>query len=301
MQQRLSQAHKLLVLVAVALGVVMASYAFPARAQVLHASGPRPSFEVASIRPSPPDEQPGRMVGPDRFVARVTTVKEMLMYAYGLGFDGELSGGPHWIATDTFTIEATPGRAQADELSKMSRDDRDEQMRLMMQSLLEERFGLKVSFEKKDLPVYELVVAKGGLKCPKDDSSPPAIANTARPRFGWSAAPAPPPPPPGWHPPIAPEEIHARAVAPLHFRTKGWPFWLVVTMLSHQPELGGRMVIDKTGLDGSYDCQATWAREGGDGPSFFTAIQDQMGLKLEPEKAPVEVLVVDHVERPSEN
>jgi uncharacterized protein (TIGR03435 family) len=276
-------------------------HTIPAHGQVMHPSRPLPSFEVASIRPSPPDERPGRMTGADRFVAKATTVKEMVMYAYGLGFDGELSGGPGWIGTDMFTIEATPDHAEADLLSKMSRDDGDEQMRLMMQSLLEQRFGLKVNFDKRKLPVYELVVAKGGLKCPKD-SSPPAIANTARPRFGWSAAPAPPPPPPGYVAP-PPDEARRLAQQPLHLRTKGWPFWLLVTMLSHQPELGGRMVIDKTGLDGSYDCEASWSRENseGNGVSLFTAIQEQLGLKLVPSKASVETIVIDHIDRPSEN
>ena len=120
--------------------------------QVLRATGARPSFEVASIRASAPDERPGRTTEADRFVAKATTVKEMVMYAYGLGFDGELSGGPHWMETDRFTIEATPGHAKADALSKLSRDDKDEQMRMMVQSLLEDRFGLKVSFAEKQLP-----------------------------------------------------------------------------------------------------------------------------------------------------
>jgi uncharacterized protein (TIGR03435 family) len=74
-------------------------------------------------------------------------------------------------------------------------------------------------------------------------------------------------------------------------------------MLSHQPELGGRPVEDRTGLEGSYDCEAAWSREGSDGPgpSLFTAIQAQMGLKLEPAKGEVETVVVDHADRPSEN
>jgi uncharacterized protein (TIGR03435 family) len=89
----------------------------------------------------------------------------------------------------------------------------------------------------------------------------------------------------------------------MHIRTQYWPFWLVVTVIGHEPELEGRPVVDKTGLEGSYDCEATWSREGSDGPgpSFFTAIQEQMGLKLESSKGPVEVVVIDHIERPSEN
>ncbi len=270
-------------------------------AQVLHVSGPLPSFEVVSIRPSSPGEGSPRTVRPDRFEVKATTVNEMITYAYGVVFDRELSGSSGWMGTEKFTIEAKPDDVEAAALNKLSRDDRDEQMRLMVQSLLAERFGLRVSFETKELPVYALVVTKGGVKCAKD-SSPPAISNPSRPRFAWSAAPPPPPPPPGYVPPT-PDEARSLAQQPLHFRTKGWPFWLVVTMLSHQPELGGRPVVDKTGLDGNYDCEASWSRDGSDGPgqSFFTAIQEQMGLKLEPEKGNVETVVVDHADRPSEN
>ena len=89
----------------------------------------------------------------------------------------------------------------------------------------------------------------------------------------------------------------------MHLRTKGWPFWLMVTILSHQLELDGRTVVDKTGLDGSYACEMTWLQAGSDGPgpSLFTAVQSELGLKLEPGKGDVEVLVVDGVERPSGN
>ena len=89
----------------------------------------------------------------------------------------------------------------------------------------------------------------------------------------------------------------------MHMRTKGWPFWLVVTAISHEPELNGRTVLDKTGLEGNYDCEASWSRAGSDGtgPSFFTAIQEQMGFKLQPAKGLIEVLIVDHVAPPTEN
>jgi uncharacterized protein (TIGR03435 family) len=185
----------------------------------------------------------------------------------------------------------------------LSRDDRDEQVRLMVQSLLAERFGLRVSFVKKVLPVYVLVVAKGGLKCAGDEGAKPAIADMSQPRFRWSEGPAPPPPPPGWTPPTPEEARRRAATSPLQMRTRGWPWWLVVTFLSHQPELGGRTVIDKTDLHGSYDCQMSYSQDGsnGPGPSLFSALQAQMGLKLKPEKRDVETLVINSIERPSEN
>ncbi len=267
--------------------------------QLLHASGERPSFAVASIRPSSPDVVPHGGSGAGRYAEAATTVKDLIKYAYGIAYDAELVGGPRWMSTEKFAVEAKADDAEA--LSKMSRNDREEQMRLMMQSLLAERFGLVARFEMRELPVYELVVAKGGLKCVVDTTSPPAIADASRPRFRWSNAPAPPPPPPGW---VAPSAEEARKMSQsMHLRTKGWPFWLVVTVLSHQPELDGRAVVDKTGLEGSYDCEMTWSQVGSDGPgaSLFTAVQNDLGLKLEPGKGLVEVLVVDGVERPSGN
>ncbi|HEX9200487.1 MAG TPA: TIGR03435 family protein [Acidobacteriaceae bacterium] len=269
--------------------------------QILHASDPLPSFEVASVRPSSPGEMRTRLVQSDRFLAKALSMKDLISYAYGINYDAQLSGGPGWVKLDQFTIDAKPDETEAATLTKASRDDRDEQIRLMVQGLLADRFHLKVHIETRDLPVYALVVAKGGLKCAKD-SSPSVLSDGVRPRYGWASAPPPPPPPPGYVPPT-PEEVKSLAQQPLHLRTKGWPFWLLVTMLSHQPELGGRMVVDRTGLDGSYDCEASWSRENseGNGASLFTAIQEQMGLKLEPEKGPVEVLVIDHIEKPSEN
>jgi bla regulator protein BlaR1 len=282
----------------VAFGVVRMT---PMYGQILHATAPRPSFAVASIRPSPSDEDTRRELQADSFTTRAMTLKQIISYAYGITFDHELSGGPNWVRTDKFDIEAKPDETEAAALSKLSHDDLDEQMRLMVQSLLAERFKLTATFQKKELPVYELVIAKGGLKCTKETPDSP-LAAASPPRFRNSAAPPPPPPPPGYTQPT-PDEARALAQQPLRLRTKGWPFWLVVTMLSHQPELDGRMVVDKTGLDGSYDCQASWSREGSDGtgPSFFTAIQEQMGLKLEPAKGPVEILLIDHIELPSKN
>ena len=275
--------------------------AMPVSGQVLHASGARPSFAVASVRPSGPgNDMSIHNVRADSFVARGMTVREIVLFAYGIAFDREVSGGPAWMGSDRFDIAAKPDEAEIAALDKLSSDDRDEQMRLRVQSLLADRFQLKVSFVKKELPVYDLVVAKGGLKCAKIESVNP-FAKMPTPRFGWNAMPPPPPPPPGYTPP-APDEARALAQT-MHMRTQYWPFWLAVTALEHQPELEGRTVVDKTGLEGSYDCEATWSRAGseGPGPSFFTAIQEQMGLKLELSKGMVETVVIEHVERPSAN
>lgn len=277
--------------------------AAPLQGQILHAGGPRPSFAVASIRPSPLDGDELEHSGderPDSFTTTSMTLKQIIAFAYGITFDHQLSGEPAWVKTEKFNIVAKPDEAEVAALSKLSRNDLDEQMRLRLQSLLAERFQLKVSFKKKELPIFELVVAKGGLKCAKLVPST-FLTKLPPPRFRWTSFPPPPPPPPGYTPP-SPEEAR-RLTQTLHLRTNFMPFWMVVDGLSHQPELDGRPVVDKTGLEGNYDCQATWSRAGseGSGPSLFTAMQDQMGLKLEPSKGQLETVVVEHVERPSEN
>jgi uncharacterized protein (TIGR03435 family) len=283
------------------LGTLPFALVRPIHGQLLHPAGTRPSFAVASIRPSSPDEVgPSHMTKADSFTARAMTLKELISYAYGIGYDRELSGGPGWIGTEHFDIKAKPDEAQAGALSKRFADDIDEQTRLMVQSLLIERFHLQARFSTRSLPLYELVIASGGLKCKKIEPSTP-LAQMPVPRFRWTALPPPPPPPAGWTSP--PPDEARKLTQTMHMRTQYWPFWMVITAIGHEPELNGLKVLDKTGLDGSYDCEVSWSRVGSDGagPSFFTAIQDQMGLKLVPKKGPVEVLVIDHIEHPSEN
>ncbi len=273
-----------------------------ASAQLLHPASPMPSFDVVSVRPTNPNQDLGRgSVSPDSYRAERTTIKQVLAYAFGLGYDKELANAPSWITNDHFDIQGKLDEEQVASLRKLSRDDRDVQMSLMVQSMLVERFHLTYHFETRELPLYLLEIAKGGLKCPRDTTSKPAIADPSNPRFRWSEAPAPPPPPPGWHPPSPSEQ--KVLMQSLHLRTKGWPFWLIVATLSHQPELQGRPVIDKTGLEGAYDCEMNWsqAESDGTGQFFFTAVRDQLGLTLHPSKGPVEVLVIDSISQPSEN
>lgn len=273
-----------------------------ASAQLLHPAPPMPSFSVVSVRPASPNEELSHGgVSPDSYSAARTTMEQVLAYSFGLGYEHELVNAPSWVMKERFDIQGKLDDEQVASLRKLGRDDRDEQMRLMVQSMLSERFNFRYHFETRELPVYVLGIAKGGLKCPQDTSSPPAIADPSRPRFRWSASPAPPPPPPGWRPPSPSEQ--KTLMQSLHMRTKGWPFWLIVATLSHQPELEGRPVIDKTGLEGAYDCEMKWSQAGSDGTDqfFFTAVRDQLGLRLQPSKGPVEVLVIDNISLPSEN
>jgi uncharacterized protein (TIGR03435 family) len=270
--------------------------------QLLHANGVRPSFAVASVRPSAPDSTEFERAVVQKgggFTGRAMTVREIVSFAYGITFSRELFGGPAWVGTDKFDIEA---KSDDPTLDKLNHDDLEERVRLMLQSLLAERFKLKVSFASKELPVYVLTVAKGGIKCPKVAPETP-LSKMPTPRFAWTALPPPPMPPPGYVPPSL-EETRAQRQA-MHLRTKFFPFWLVVTEIGHQSELNGRTVVDKTGLETStnYDCELSWSMSGseGSGPSLFTALQEQMGLKLETGKGDVEVATIESVERPSEN
>ena len=273
-----------------------------ASAQLLHPAASMPSFAVVSVRPTNPNQELSHGgVSPDSYSAERTTMEQVLAYAFGLGYEHELINAPSWLTHEHFDVQGKLDDDQVASLRKLGRDDREERMRRMVQSMLTERFNLRYHFETRELPVYLLEIAKGGLKCPRDTTSPPAIADPSRPRFRWSAAAAPPPPPPGWLPPSPSQQ--KTLMQSLHMRTKGWPFWLIVATLSHQTELEGRPVIDKTGLEGAYDCEMKWSQAESDGTDqfFFTAVRDQLGLRLQPSKGPVEVLVIDSISRPSAN
>ena len=285
------------IVVPMAFGIVRM---IPLYGQILHVSGPTPSFAVSSVRPSGPDEGwPEQTVRPDGFEGKGQTVKQVMIYAYGIDFARELSGGPSWIGTDQYDIQGKLDDAQVAAMNKLSPNGRDEQMRLMVQSLLAERFGLVVSFQSQSLPVYELVVAKGGLKCKKSTFDFPA-APSSRPRFGGFTLPPPLPPPGGASPPPPPSGPHGDEGA---MDTRGWPFWLLASQLAWQPLLDGHPVVDRTGLEGRYDCSAKWSRGGPNDsdPTFFTAIEEQMGLNLKPAKGEVETISVKRLERPSAN
>jgi uncharacterized protein (TIGR03435 family) len=236
-----------------------------------------PSFEVATIKPTALDAKAGRyitMQGTNRLIAKYYTLKLMIAAAYDLS-PKVISGGPGWIDSDHYDIVAlTPGDA---------RPSRPEQM-AMLRNLLTDRFKLTFHREQKDFSIYELEVAGSG------------------PKLKESTAPA-----------NAPAELISTVFPQrMHLPARNATMGDFTSLL--QRALLDRPVIDKTGLSGRFDFDLDWAPDetqfGGEvpvasadapSPPFFTAIEQQLGLKLEATKGPVQALVIDNAQQPTAN
>ncbi len=244
-----------------------------------------PSYDVASIKPSKAPEGSTLLFRTGAFTAKGMTLKSLIKEAYGIE-DDQISGAPKWVGSQTYDIEAKVDGADAATLEKLSED----QFKLMFQSFLRDRFQLKVHWETKELPVLALVVAKGGPKLQQ-----------AKPGDTY---------PDGLKGPDGKPAGHAGMMMWGRGRLtgQGVPIGNLVPPLTQEL---GRIVQDKTGLTGKYDIELRWttddaapdSRSASDspGPSIFTAMQEQLGLKLESQKAPVQVLLIDHVEQPPPN
>ena len=271
------------------------------------------SFEVASIKPSAADARNVgiRMSPGGRYMASGVNAKMLIMQAYDVR-DYQITGGPGWINSDRYDINA---KAEAPTL------DRD-QIRVLLQSLLAERFNLKVRRETKDLPIYWLVVAKDGPKLKKSENQPDLPNNVALPA---------PKAPGGGDQAVLYRSAGSTpgGAAPkggmMMRMGRGQLSAQMSTLASLALSLAstlGRPVLDKTGLTGYYDFDLQWTPDetqssGGmfgekmpadaalagesTGPSIFTAVQEQLGLKLESQKGPVEILVIERIDKPTEN
>ena len=270
---------------------------------LLGQSTPVTRFEVASVKPNTAAVVRVMMVAPrpgGRLVAENAPLWMLIQNAYKLQ-RFQISGGPGWIDTDHFDIEA-----------KAAGNASREQIFLMLQGLLEDRFKLKAHRETKELPVYALTAARGGFKLqpPKEGSCIPVNPN---------APDAPPPPPaPGQPLTLAPcgRIIITMNTSGIGLRGGRIPMPELIGILG---TVMGRAVIDKTGITETFDVHLEFTpdeslaglpRPPAPGPipatdpakpSIFAALQEQLGMKLESAKGPVEILVIDHVEKPSAN
>ena len=220
-----------------------------------------PAFEVASIKPLPGlVNAHGSFSGP-RVTLSGYPLEGLIMDAWKVE-SWQIVGGPAWLDTQPFEILA---KAPGDSAPAA------QQLRLMLQSLLQERFRLKVHRETKEGPIYALVVAKGGPRMKRS-----AAAGS---RFTLSAP---------------------RGVVTLNFQRQ--PVEYLVRQLSIAQL--GRPVIDRTGLSGDWDFELSFMPNpsaDSNVPDVFTAVQEQLGLRLEAQKGPVERLVIDRAEMPSAN
>ena len=265
-------------------------------------AAPQPQFEVASIKPAAPDARGTfiRTAPGGRLNISNMPLKKMIVLAWRIQ-PFQLSGGPSWMDSARYDISAKPEGNPA----------RD-QVPLMLQALLADRFELMIHRETKELPIYALVLAnKDGKLGPRLTESKEGSCTPPDP------SKPPPPPEPGKPPSLGCGGI---MMSPKQFTASSVQVGDLTPMLSR---ILGRTVVDKTGLTGKFDMTMEWtpdesqamqALPGGgpngpappppadpNGPSIFTAIQEQLGLKLESQKGPVEILVIDHVEKPSEN
>jgi uncharacterized protein (TIGR03435 family) len=221
-------------------------------------------FEVAVIRPA--TAAPGAGTSVNLFEGgRIRIVNEPVKLLVRMAFqlqDSQIAGAPAWVESDCYDIEARTGRSE-----KIAPD----QMPQLMQDLLGERFHLKFHRETREIPVYALTVARSGPKL-----KPAAEGETA----GMNT-----------HPGSKTSQTVATASS-------------MDLLAKYVGNRVGRIVIDKTGLTGAYDFTLTWAPDSAadsSAPSLPTALREQLGLRFESQKAPVEVLVIDSISRPTEN
>jgi uncharacterized protein (TIGR03435 family) len=229
-----------------------------------------PAYEVATIKPAEANV-PG------------TPLRAYIQRAFGVSPNiiGSIIG-PDWINSARYVIQGMPPDSIRDAMKTMTTVEGAKEIERMQQSLLADRFELKAHFETREMPMYQLVQAKGGSKLKEEPDPTKHQIRMNQSSFGGAAM------------------IHS-----------------LIDVLECSPDIGGREVIDQTGLAGVYDILLKWtplqtaAAPGGgsgsppspdvEGASLFTAIEEQLGLKLVPTKGPGQVLVIDHIEQPSAN
>lgn len=237
------------------------------------------TFDVAAIRENT-NSADGHHLYNDPAESHFRTVnfpiKDLIQFAYGIP-NSQILGGPAWLDSAMYDIDAKSDGSVDVQLKGLPTADARHQKQLMVQALLAERFRLKTHEETRQLPLFDLIIAKGGIKFKPDNKVGNAV-DTGRNRLHISGMQDTVP-------------ILARELA----------------------QVLGHVVVNKTGVSGSYDLNLRWtpvssaspmlngAPDPNPPPDLFTAIQEQLGLKLESAKGPVRVLVIDHIERPTEN
>jgi uncharacterized protein (TIGR03435 family) len=236
--------------------------------QLAYAQTSIPAFEVATIKPTGPSTDGHTHINyppDDRFSATNITLLALMQWAYSMP-EKQILDGPPWLDATRFDIQAKADNG--DQFKSLNSEQVSELKRHMVQALLADRFHLKLHEATRTLPAYDLILAKGGSKLQPSQSNGRSIGTSRT-----------------------------------HFNGEGLTMTLIAEELS---KITGRVVVDKTGLTGRYDLKLQWSPDDApttdnSAPSLFTAIQEQLGLKLEPAKEAAPVLVIDHVDPPTPN
>ena len=247
-----------------------------------------PTYDVVSIKQNKSGDGGKSMSAVSAsFKGTNLTIVDLVMNSYDLTSDDLIYGLPGWTRSAHFDIYAkivNPDMKQIDNLT-------DEQREAMILAILKDRFHFQAHLETKTLPVYDLVVAKGGAKF-TGGNGPDAVTAAA----------------------LAKRNITVGGMVTYNGEITAGAMPLS-SLVFNLTGVVGRTVVDKTGLTGKYNFELKWTPEHGvqasadngqadaenSAPSIFTALQEQLGLKLQSSKGPVETLVVDHIEMPSEN
>ena len=288
-------------------------------AQSPAASVGKVTFEVTSIKPNNSLAGLSSMGFPPggRFMATNISLRELIRLAYGMAPQllpaSQLLGGPNWIDSERFDVMAKAG-----DNALVASGGPSPQMMLMVRALIEDRFKLTVHVEDRELPIYALVMArKDGKLGPHLSRSQEDCSALRAARGGIAPSPGSPPPPP---PPPGVKPRCGSNGSPGRLTGSGTTISELSIGLSRA---ANRFVSDRTGLTGTFDYQLEWtpdqvptlglpvaASPGAppppppapvDGPSIFTAVQEQLGLRLESTRGLVNVIVIDRVERPTED
>jgi uncharacterized protein (TIGR03435 family) len=260
------------------------------------------AFDVATIKPIPPDGRPtrsfvGMQTSPDGMEFDWQKLTDLLCYAYGYNsvrFDGQITGLPDWALTQRYDLVAKMSAADITSFQKLSNAEQEQWREAMMRSLLAERFSLTLHHGTKQIPVYHLVVAK-------ESSNFVDSTNNPNPPLGKG------------------DDGKPHQGTQFLKDTSTWQAWSMENFSGFlsAPAYGvGRPVLDKTGMTSTYDFHLNWsvysarpampnaatgdATEPDDTTSIFAALK-AVGLRLQPATGPMETIVVDHVEKPTEN
>lgn len=238
------------------------------------ARGKIQTFDIVSIKLHKPGGDNGGIAAlPDGLEWRNIHLATLVQGAYGITLESQIAGLPAWAGSDSYDITAKVDAATADRWKKLTPRERWAEELPMIQSILADRCQFKAHQETKEMPVYDLVIAKGGLKMKE---ALPTESSTEYAGAGKTT-------------------VQAMAID---------------TVVYGFTNAVGRLIVDKTGLgDKKFDFELKWTPDNQPiednsadaAPWLFTALQEQLGLKLVSSKGPVQVLVIDHMERPSPN